>query len=41
MADGDEDNSDTLNNQSADDDLQVMLEDLEWDHSTTSGPETE
>ena len=40
MADADEDNSDTLTNQSADDDLQILLEDLEWDHLTTSVPET-
>ena len=40
VADADEDKSDTLTNQSADDDLQILLEDLEWDHLTTSVPET-
>ena len=39
MADAEEEkNDDTLTNQAADDDLQIFLEDLEWDDDLSSGP---
>ena len=39
MADAEEEKSDdTLTNQAAEDDLQIFLEDLEWDDDLSSGP---